>query len=404
MLPRRTPYLTRYAYKFKSCNSFPKYKKLALNLTQTPENLSKQFSKKSSNKNDSKNQYSRSISKSYLSPTKSKKIFYKKLPKKISVLFLNRIKHKNKNSNSVIDFSDLESNIKQKNINIDKKITKIKIQNIISKSKKNICNVYAMQNILFNNKYMQYIQSPNYINNKILKHKNFCFDKNSPNFCSNLFDINKIENHKPLTSRYVFNILNEKEKNLISNDPLYFLENNKAKSLAKRLNDEDKFEFKENKDKKEIKKVIFEMIKAIKMKNNKNLLIEGRNIMKEYEEINNQINKTLNKRLKYKKTCNKNKLSNEISNYKLIGNKYTESINKKIEDLFLQKTDIKKLDNIQKKNYLFERNYSSNKKKEIIHRNKSADIINFQTNYQKIQNQITQNYLNGYKSKKIFVY
>jgi hypothetical protein len=210
--------------------------------------------------------------------------------------------------------------------NIDKILTKFKINNIISKQVRNRCTPYQNHNLLFNERVQNTLLNDKFINKEVKRHRQFRFGININiinqlrNYITDFEDISK--DKKKLIEEDLLKSLNEKDVKLILSDIAYFkdvnkkivnkLKNLKSFTLKDILNQEDeinnenkikdkekslqntkeeKEEEKENENENENESNDVE--KSFDINNNKDLAF-----LKYEKRINKLINKDLNKRLK----------------------------------------------------------------------------------------------------------
>ena len=207
--------------------------------------------------------------------------------------------------------------------NIDKIITKYKINNIISKLLRNQCISFENQNIIFNEKIKNTLLSKKYINSQIKKHRHFTFGKNDNDINKlNKYRIN-IDDSNDDNNKYipkdVIKLLNEKDIKIIFSDIPYFKEvsrdivnvllNIKSCPLKETLNEEEGIKIENilnNKEK------LLSIPKEVKEKEKE----------KEKDKDKDKEKKKENKRIKYKlsylryndKTLNYEKYINKLIN------------------------------------------------------------------------------------------
>ena len=189
--------------------------------------------------------------------------------------------------------------------NIDKILTKYKLNKIISNNSMNNCYIQDIKNKQFLDGYRRTIFSDKFIKRQINKHRRFIFDKNENHIQKlnkYLISLDEPNNNYNLTTKEIINSLSKKDIKLIKTDISYFKnidaniikELTKIKSnkicLADILNNEEK-----NNNREEF---INETIKE-KVKINTNKLNKNKNFLINYDKyINKLTNEDFNKRLK----------------------------------------------------------------------------------------------------------
>ena len=234
--------------------------------------------------------------------------------------------------NNIKNNEDKEEDI----LNIEKILTKFKINRIISNKTKNNCFYFERQNNILLDKFKNKLLNDKFIKLQIKKHRNFIFGNSEDpinylnKYILNFEKSNDYNYHynKNLLTKEVVESLTKKEINIILSDLFYFknvnknvvnlLKNSKSSSLPNILNQEESVE---NKQKNKTN-----ILKQLKIKKENNNLIEKENEKEKDKEkiknkkillnygkyINRLINKDLNERIKeINKKKNKKKIEVE---------------------------------------------------------------------------------------------
>ena len=251
---------------------------------------------------------------------------------------------------------------------------KLKFHLIITRNNYPLCNIYEKQNKNFNYKFMEFVNSTRYLNNKSKFQENFHFNKNDLSKGHDPFeqivDLSKLYNVDD-----IFNNLDKNEKNIISFDPNYFIKDKKYHKSINLL--KSKYLFMTlNEEEKSLKKKKISKYKSLKKNKSQNNLINQKNKNDKYlskrEKIENNINKELNKIFTAKLKKNKS-LDNIFEKEINLMNKKILLINKEnIDNIFYEKKIQDKYFFLKEKNkreYLIKRNKNRIDKEEILRKN-----------------------------------
>ena len=237
------------------------------------------------------------------------------------------------NENNRINYNSNKTlkSIKSQEIlnNIDKVLTKFKINKLISKKSRNYCHSFDNHNDIFKDKILNTLLYDKFINALIQKHKNYIFGKReNPVNTLNKYMIN-IENSNQSKNNFSFEeiieLLNEKDIKIILSDVSYFRDinknivnilrkvksSNKINSLADILNQEDGLIVQDIKEKKKLLKNL--SYEDNKMKEKMQSLNHEALFLYYKKYINKIVNKDLDQRLKnyYINKKNLKKIENE---------------------------------------------------------------------------------------------
>ena len=277
--------------------------------------------------------------------------------------------------------------------NIDKVLTKFKINKLISKKSRNYCFSFDKKNNIFHDKIINSLFNEKFINSQIKNHKNFLFGKNE-NIIKKLnkyiINIDDLENYK---NGYMFKdiikSLNEKDIKIILSDISYFKDINKnivnilrnvkfndKNTLLEILNQEDGIK-KEKKEKKLYQSSI-NIEKDYKIRQLQ--ILSDKNVLRNYEKhINKIINDNFNQRIKYINRNQNKRLEleniNNICNLKsnlINGRNYIVKDEKLEEECF--KSFKYNIDKDMTKEYFIEKN-NERLKREFIFKYKRNKMV-----------------------------
>ena len=312
--------------------------------------------------------------------------------------YFNKIKNSNNlRSNAVIN-------------NIDKILTKFKINKLIEKNSRNYCLYFENQNKLFNEKIVNTLFSSKFIDSEVKRGRNFIIGKNEKYFKKlnkHMIDIENSNKYKIGNSlEEIIQSLNEKDIKIILSDISYFRDINKNivnilrnvrsnfknNSLTKILNEEDGIKL-EEKEKEKKEKLINEFdkeneyIKEILRKGNYERYL-NKIMNNDFNKILQKINRKKSKEDIITENVNLCNLKARLIN----GKKYSEQDEKSeyacfrsfLNNISYDMTKKHFIENNHKR--LYKEDLFKNKRKQIIQNKKKRNtILNYMELFKKIQ-------------------